>query len=426
MPQKMIALIDANNFYVSCERVFNPSLRKKPVLILSNNDGIVISRSNEVKNLGITMGMPFFKAQHIIQKNNVEVFSSNYELYGDMSHRMIDTLSDMTEGVEIYSIDELFSVVPSFSAAERILWGNDIQNTVFKNTGIPVSVGIAPTKTLAKIACEIGKKNSDTHGVFDISHVSDIDGILKSIPVSDVWGVGQRSVDKLRLYGIFTALDLKNADSHVLRERYGVILQRTAMELSGVSCIALEEVSHHKKSIVCSRSFSKNIQKFSFLREKVSIFAARAAEKLRAEGSTASLVSVFLQTNRYSGGQQYAPFLSEPLVPSSSSSSDIILVALQILKKIYLSHCTYKKAGIMLSGFCPNTQWQPPLFGVTEKEKKKKDVFMKTVDSINNIFGKGSASFFAEGTGSKQETIRKYCSPLYTTHWQDIPIVKAQ
>ncbi|MEA3357076.1 MAG: Y-family DNA polymerase, partial [Patescibacteria group bacterium] len=299
MNHSIFALVDCNNFYVSCERVFNPKLRNVPVAVLTNNDGLIIARSPEVKSLGINMGIPLFKIQDLIQKHNIQVFSSNYELYGDMSHRVMQTLSQFTSKIEIYSIDEAFLDLVDVHVKDYESYGQNIRKIVMQWTGIPVSVGIAKTKTLAKAANEFAKKNTQTNGVLDLSHSrnSKVNEILMKIPVSDIWGIGRQYSKLLQRHNIKSALDLKRADQKWIRKKMTVTGLRTVLELNGQACLNLDEIQADKKRIASTRSFGNYVESIEEMSEAVSSYVSNACEKLRSQYSLASCITVFLRSN---------------------------------------------------------------------------------------------------------------------------------
>ncbi|MFZ0258153.1 MAG: Y-family DNA polymerase, partial [Gammaproteobacteria bacterium] len=302
----MFALIDGNNFYVSCERVFQPKLESQPVAVLSNNDGCLIARSNEVKALGIPMGAPAFKYKDILRKHHVRLFSPNFELYGDMSDRVMNTLRPFTEQMEIYSIDEAFALLPAMTEEDYESYGQAIRDTVLKQTGIPVSVGIAPTKTLAKIALELVKKTPAKTGVLDIGRLPDLDTQLAGLAVREVWGIGHAFTERLARLGIRTVRDLKSADPRRIRQILHINGLRTVLELNGYACLPLKDTRDPCQSALCSRSFAQAVTSCQELSEAVAAFAARVGEKLRREQRAATLLQVFVETNRFRETDWYA------------------------------------------------------------------------------------------------------------------------
>jgi DNA polymerase V len=302
----IFALVDCNNFYASCERVFNPGLKGQPLVVLSNNDGCVVARSNEAKALGIGMGVPEFQIRPVLRAHQVQVFSSNYTLYGDMSQRVMETLEPFSPDLEIYSIDEAFLSLSGFASRNLTEYGRTIRNTVKRWTGIPVSVGIAETKTLAKIANRVAKRTPDIGGVFDLLACPDRDALLGRIAVEDVWGIGPNHARRLKQHGITTALQLRGADDQWIRKHLGIVGLRLVMELRGVSCLDLEQCPSPKQSLTCSRAFGTLISTLAEMEEAVSVYTSRVAEKLRRERLAATVLTVCLSTNEYKEGPQYS------------------------------------------------------------------------------------------------------------------------
>jgi len=416
----MLALIDCNNFFASCEQVFDLSLKDKPLVVLSNNDGCVIARSKEAKELGISMGGPAFEIQSLIDSGQVLVRSANFALYADMSHRVMQTLSIFSETIEFYSIDEAFLHLNDVSASELMELGQKIRNTVKKWTGIPVSVGIASTKTLAKIAAANAKK--DLSGVQAFLGKQEIDPVLQRTEVQDIWGIGRRFAKRLKRAQIFSALQLKNCEDIILRKILGVTGLRVALGLRGVFCFPLEENPTPKKSIVCSRSFGKPITELCHLEEAVSTFAAHAVEKLREENLKASFISVFISTGSFSK-HFYANSQSAVLPYASSYSPDFLHFAKHCLQKIYQPNLFYKKAGVLLADFSKKEIFQHDLFQKTD-DLKKKERLMKALDQINTYYDKSAIFFAAEGIQKNWKSKRAKISSRYTTNWQELLKVK--
>lgn len=416
-----IALVDVNNFYVSCERVFMPKLENKPVLVLSNNDGCVIARSNESKSLGIKMGAPVFQIRDIIKKNNIEVFSSNFELYGDMSNRVMTILKEFASNVEVYSVDEAFLDFTGFELLNPTLHGETIFNSILKCLGLPVSVGIGPTKTLAKIANHVSKK-WHIGPVFDITDKRIQDKILPNIDIEDVWGVGDRWAKKLREKGICTANDLKNCDGLSIKKGFNSILASTTLELQGVPCFDLECFSKPRQRIMVSRSFSKKITTLAELKQAISIFTSKAAQKLREDGSLAKSITVFIRTNRFSKlDKNYENAHHFKLETPSDYTADLIHNAVKFLDEIYEEGYLYHKVGVILTDLTPKKSQQLDFFSL--EKNRKSDKLMDALDNINNVLGKGTLRYGAEGFNN-QWFKRSRCSPAYTTRWNDLPIVK--
>lgn len=413
-----IALVDVNNFYVSCERVFMPGLEKKPVIVLSNNDGCVIARSNESKALGIKMGVPFYQIKPLAEQNKVQVLSSNYALYGDMSNRVMQVLQQLTPVVEIYSIDEAFLDFNGFEDA--ISQGKNIYNVILQYLGLPVSVGIGPTKTLAKIANHVAKKwNAGV--VFDISDPKVQNEILPKIPIEDVWGIGRKWSEKLRACGIVTAQDLKNADTVFIKKKFNIILASTQNELQAKPCSSIKDSQDPRKSIMVSRSFTQKITELNELKQIVSIFSSRAAEKLRKDKSLAQAVMVYIRTNYYNQDKKYQNSCVIPLETPSDYTADIIKGALMGLEAIYKKGYLYHKIGVSLLDLRPRESAQLDFFSVEKNEKT--DKLMTAIDKINASMGNGTLRYAAEGF-NKHWLKRNPCTPAYTTRWNELLVVK--
>jgi DNA polymerase V len=422
MPQR-IALVDCNNFYVSCERVFEPKLRDTPVAVLSNNDGCFIARSNEVKALRIPMGAPAFQYKALIRKHGIRLFSPNFELYGDLSDRVFATLRPFTEGLEVYSIDEAFARLPEMSPKDSEAYGRDIRETILKATGIPVSVGIAPTKTLAKAALALLKQTPERSGVLDIDASPDLDARLDGLPVKEIWGVGHAFAARLERLGIRTAGELKRADQGQIRKVLHVVGLRTVLELNGYSCLTLEEAHDPCQSVLCSRSFSRKVKTIAELSEAVAAVTARAAEKLRKERRVAGVIRVFVETNRFRETDCYENMKSAALPRETNATPDLIAAALSALKGIYLPDRNYKRAGVLMCELRDEKFLQPDLFGSAEDMKREMKL-MTVLDSINKRFGRGTARFLAEGIQQSWKMKRPMKSPAYTTRISEIPVAK--
>jgi DNA polymerase V len=420
--KEIFALVDCNNFYVSCERVFNPKLEGKPVVVLSNNDGCVVARSNEAKALGIKMGIPAFKCKDLFKKYKVYVYSSNYALYGDMSQRVMDTLTQFTPHIEIYSIDEAFLQLMGLTSVNLVDYARYTKSTVKKWTGIPVSIGIGRTKTLAKVANELAKKNPQYEGVLDITNHPQLDKLLDSVDVADVWGVGRKYTQLLKQHSIYTAFQLKNASDQWIKEHMTIAGLRSVKELRGISCISLEEIPLPKKGIISSRSFGKPVETLKELKEAVAAYVSRAAEKLRAQGSAASFIQVFLTTSLFKG-PQYSNSSSTQLPIPTAYTPELIYYAHQNLKKIFKSGYRYKKAGVMFSGILPEDKIQPNLFRPSYSSDRRK-ILMRTVDRINTKWGRNTIQFAAAGIKRAWKMRQFRRSPRYTTQWNEIPKVK--
>lgn len=423
--QQPYALVDCNNFYASCERVFNPSLRTRPIIVLSNNDGCIVARSNEAKALGIPMGAPFFKCRALIKKHAVAVFSSNYALYGDMSERIMSVLGQFSPNVEVYSIDEAFLLLNGLSRDFKA-YGHMMRNTLKRWTGIPVSVGIAPSKTLAKIANEYAKKNPATGGVCSLFQADEdhIDHILRAFPVSDVWGIGRKRATFLTHKAIHTAYDLKQTSEFWIKKNLSVKEMRTVLELRGKACIPLEETPPHRKGILCSRSFGRRVTCKHELREAAAAYAARAAEKLRAEKSLASILCVFLTTGQYGRHGHYSNALTKRLMAPSDYTPELIAAAHSAVEKLFRPGFEYQKLGIFLSGIIPQSSQTASLFEQSQTVNRK-SALMATIDGINHRFGKKTLCFGSAGTARPWKMKQSYMSAAVTTRWDQLPIVQA-
>ena len=376
---KKIALIDCNSFYVSCERLFNPKIRRLPVVVLSNNDGCIISRSNEAKALGIKMGEPYFKARNIIIKNNVQVFSSNYSLYGDISRRVMRTLKRFNSKIEVYSIDEAFLDLSNFSDKEVKDVGKEIRNTVLQWTGIPTSIGIAETKTLSKVANHIAKKQKS--GVVSLVNIKDLDPILEKVEVRDIWGVGKQLSKFYIKNGIYNAKQLKNASNTWIKKTKNVLSSRTAMELRGVPCIEIETKQTKRKSCCVSRSFGKKVEKLRELKESVTSYCLNAAEKIRSESLVCKSITVFIRTSPFQNkGIFYSNSKTIDFPIATNNSIEIVKNALEGLDLIYKDGFKYQKAGIILSGLSDSEKGNS-LFKSTKDERIKN--LMQSIDNTN-------------------------------------------
>ena len=440
----MIALLDCNNFYVSCERLFNPRLLNRPVVVLSNNDGCVISRSNEAKKMGIKMGEPIFKIKHIIKKGEVIVLSSNYSIYGDISNRIMNILRENLLDVEVYSIDEAFFSLSGVNNRQKKCI--DLADKILKWTGIPVSIGIAKTKTLAKIINRVVKKKKiysqltfNSENVLEVREGSNLEYILHNTDVQDVWGVGRRLSVFLNQNNIKSAYQLKKCNENFIREKKGVILQRTVLELRGIKCNYIETSLPIKKSICVSRSFGKKLYYYRDIRSALIVFVQKATSKVRKYGLFCRGVTVFLKTSKYEK-QAYSNSKTYTLIEPTVDVRLIWKIADNLLKKIFKNSFLYNKVGIILSDFYDKENIQKSLINyksVSETKKIKETKLMKTIDDINDRFGYGkirlssdsNQNFFSNSIIRKNKNPSwqmkaKYCSPCYTTQWCDIPKVK--
>ena len=421
---KKIALIDCNNFYVSCERVFNPKLEGKPVVVLSNNDGCVVARSQETKDLGIAMGVPIFKIRELIEQHQIEVYSSNYVLYGDMSGRVMATLATFSPEVEIYSIDEAFVDLSWLSGDELIQYASLIRTTVFQWTGIPVSVGIAPTKTLAKVANRIAKKNPQHQGVFLCPESeAEQDKILSGISVKDIWGIGRQYSKWLINEGVTNALQLKQTPEWKIQPKMGIVGVRLLRELQGVSCLELELQPKPKKATCVSRSFRRPVSTLAELKEAVLTHTTLAAEKLRKQKQCAAAITIFILTSRFKDNY-YSNSITLPLPVASNLTPELIDLAIKGLELIFCEGYEFKKAGVIMQGLQPENIRQGNLF-LQDYDSTKLEKLMKTIDQINKRYGRNTLCWAGSGVNKPWSMKRENLSPLYTTCWSEIPIVKA-
>lgn len=414
-PVKHIALVDCNNFYVSCERAFQPAWNDKPVGILSNNDGCIVSRSNELKQAGIPMGSPYFKYKQKLQDMGAIIVSSNYALYGDMSNRVMHILSKFTPKIEVYSIDEAWLDLTGFKDTE--IYAEHIASYTHKTTAIPVSVGVAPTKTLAKIMCHYIKKSpaSDNSLVYPTQKQQQ-DTLLGGIKVEDIWGIGKRWGQALRSIGIYTAQDLRDAPSVMLRKKFNVIMLKTQSELQGVSCFEEDDCSV-KKQIISSRSFGKRVTQKEDLREAIAMHIATATKKLREQGSVCGAVIVKIRTSPFSESF----YVRSAVYEFDALTSDTLLIiqyAFGVLDSIYKPNKLYAKAGIVLCDIRPRDCYQGSLFGANDTKQRQN--LMKTIDSINNRFGRDTLIYGSEGLYKSWRMKNKLKTPAYTTNWHDI------
>lgn len=424
-PPRSIALIDVNNFYVSCERVFNPKLKNKPVVVLSNNDGCAVARSNEVKALGIGMGAPWFKFKDLAKQHGIVAYSSNYALYADMSNRVMSILRQFSPDQEIYSIDESFLDLTGFQHRNLVQYGHQMRERVLQWTGLPVSVGIASTKTLAKLANHCAKKRAEFNGVCDFNRMSlqTLNTLLGQIAVGEIWGVGRKLAHKLEALGFKTVLDLKQANPETLRQKFSVVMEKTIRELNGIVCIELEEVTPAKQQIVSSRSFGRPVEDLGSLSESVSLYMTRAAEKLRKQSSYAGALHVYIRTSPFKLDQ---PFYSNGYTVALPSPTDdtrqLVGVALWALKRLYRSGYQYAKAGVMLSELVPAQGCQTDLFARPISNPKTANL-MLAMDSINKKMGRESIKLASEGFKRPWKMKQENKSQNYTTDWDEVLLV---
>ncbi|CAH6258276.1 TPA: Y-family DNA polymerase [Klebsiella pneumoniae] len=421
----MFALVDVNSFYASCETIFRPDLQGRPVVVLSNNDGCIIARSAEAKKLGIKMGDPYFKCKDYFRQQGVVCFSSNYELYADMSNRVMTTLEEMCPRVEIYSIDEAFCDLTGVRNC-RVLeeFGRELKDTVYRNTRLPVGVGIAQTKTLAKLANHAAKTWKATGGVVDLSNVERQRKLMALLPVDEVWGVGRRISKKLEAMGIKTVLQLADTDIRFIRKHFNVVLERTVRELRGEPCLGLEEFAPVKQEIVCSRSFGQRISTYEEMRQAICLYASRAAEKLRGEHQYCRFISAFVKTSPFALNEPYyGNSTSVKLLTPTQDSRDIITAATKCLDAIWRDGHRYQKAGVMLGDFYSQGVAQLNLFD-DNAPRQNSEKLMEVLDHLNAKDGRGTLYFAGQGIQSAWQMKREMLSPRYTTRFSDLPVVR--
>lgn len=416
-----IVLVDCNNFYVSCERVFDPGLEGRPVVVLSNNDGCAVARSNEVKALGVKMGTPWFQMRDLAREHGIVALSSNYALYADMSNRVMAILGQYAPDQEIYSIDECFLGLDGFSHLDPVEYGRQIRRQVKQWVGIPVCVGIAETKTLAKLANHCAKKGlAGRDGVCDFNRMAPVElsSLCATIPANEVWGIGPRLAQQLAARGIGTVEDLRTADAKTLRREFSVVVERTVTELNGIPCLSLEEVAPNKQQIQSSRSFGSYVYDLPQLREAVASYIASAAERLRAQGSLAGMLQVYIRTNPHKDAPQYQRGLTIPLPEATDDTLRLTRAALWGLRRIYRPGFAYQKAGVALLDLTDAANRQMNLFSPAQDNPR----LMQALDRINAIWGRGTLRSAAEGIGNGWKMKRERKSPCYTTNWAQLPV----
>ena len=416
----MFALVDCNNFYVSCERVFNPTLQGKPVIVLSNNDGCIIARSEEAKKLGLKMAEPVFKKIKFLKENGVHIFSSNYTLYGDMSSRVTETLSYFTPEIEIYSIDEAFLNLNGFTGDPESL-SKRILETVTKNTGIPISIGIGPTKTLAKIANKAAKQ---TNGIFILKNKRQADALIRNTPIEKVWGIGRQYSKLLLQNQVKTAYDFTLLDDNWLRTKMKVIGLRIKKELLGESCVRLELIMPPKKAIATTRAFGKKTSELIYITEAVATYAVRCAEKLRKQNSVANLLTVFIHTDPFNPNEpQINKSKTITLPVATNDNAELVNYAIICLNAIFSRDYKYKKAGVIVDGLQDEAQVQGNIFDKTDRKKQRE--LLQTIDKLNREFGRDKVKLAVQGDGIKWKLRQEKLSKRYTTNWNEIIEVKA-
>ena len=423
MSQQIYALVDCNNFYASCEKLFRPVIASRPVVVLSNNDGCVVARSAEAKALGIKMGVPAFMIKAEIKRHQIEVCSSNYSLYADMSSRVMQVLEQMAPEVEVYSIDEAFLGLGTLAANFDLqTYALEVRNKVEQWTGIRTCVGIGPSKTLAKLANYAAKKYTATGGVVDLRDSRRRERLMRITPVEEVWGVGRQLTKSLNTDGIKTVWDLHQADLEAVRSKYSVVLQRTISELRGISCLALEDAAPPKKQIICSRSFGLRITDIAQLREAVRMYAGRATEKLRGEGQSTGHLSVFIRTSGFNSSEpSYSNSSVTRLNPPTSDTRIISRHATRLLDSIWREGYRYAKAGVILQDFTADCIKQGDLFAESSTYDNSAAV-MNLMDAINAKVGK--VWLAGQGVDHAWKMSRERLSPRYTTAWEELPVAR--
>src|SRR5215510_7256547 len=418
----LFALIDCNNFYVSCERLFQPTLLGKPVVVLSNNDGCVIARSDEAKALGIPMGLPAFKLADLAKEHSIEVYSSNYTLYGDLSARVMTALTQWTPEVEVYSIDEAFLKFVALPPDVLTAYGQTIRATIYKWTGIPVSIGIAPTKTLAKLANRLAKRSVEAQGVVTLNSPFEIETTLAQTPIEDIWGIGPGYTRRLHAHEIRTALQLRQVNDRWVRQALGIVGLRLVWELRGISCLPLALCPPPKQSLMVSRSFGRPITTLSEMREAVATYTTRAAEKLRRHQVAAGVLTLFLMTNRFTEEPQYSNSVTIPLPVATQDTAELIGYALRGVEQIFRDGYRYQKAGVILTALVPAHQIQAHLFDQHDRERSQK--LMTAIDTINKEWGSGTIRYAAMGLRPAWIMRCARRSRRFTTRWNELVEVR--
>ena len=417
-----IALVDCNSFYVSCERLFIPSIIQKPVIVLSSNDGCVISRSTEAKALNIKMGEPYFKVEKIVKKNDVKVFSSNYSLYGDISRRVMKTLKQFSPRIEIYSIDEAFLDLSSIKNEDLLEYGNKIKKTVLKWTGIPTSIGIATTKTLSKAANYVAKKEKS--GIINLINSKQIDEVLSKININNVWGVGRQLTKFYIKNGIKTAYQLKNTHNGWIKKNTNVFGSRTAMELKGIPCTSLEIYQEKRKNCCISRSFGRKVTKLEELSASITTHCLNAAEKIRADNQTTKRITIFIRTSPFQKDKNYYANSKDIDLPIRTNDSiELVKQALVALRYIYKKGYKYQKSGIILSKLSDVNIYKKNLFSLINSEEKRKKL-MKAIDYTNIKYGRHALSIAQTGLRKKWNIKKQYSSKIDTACFSFLPTVK--
>jgi DNA polymerase V len=422
--ERAMALVDVNNFYVSCERVFNPKLRNRPVVVLSNNDGCIISRSAEAKTLGIPMGAPWFKVRKFAEQEGVIAYSSNYALYADMSNRVMSILRQFSPAQEVYSIDESFLDFSAFATRDLTSYAAKLRKTVLQSTGLPVCVGIASSKTLAKLANHLAKQTPALEGVCNFNRMSmiEVDEALRGIAVSNVWGIGRNLTRHMHEADIHTAYDLKVSDAATMRQKFSVVMEKTVRELNGTACLELEQIRGPQRQILSTRSFGHTVRDLQSLEEAVTLYTARAGEKLRHRQLYAGSIYVYIRTSPFRDPRhQYDNSLRLPLHTHTNNTLHLVQAALIALRKIYRPGYDYIKAGVSLGELVTAQTQQQDLFQ-TGTGQEKSERLMHALDSVNKKMGRATLKLASEGLQAHQAWRMKQAlkSPAYTTCWNDL------
>jgi DNA polymerase V len=422
--RRSIALVDCNNFYVSCERLFQPGLEGKPVVVLSNNDGCVVSRSQEVKDLGINMAVPWFQVKDIAKRHGIIALSSNYPLYADISNRVMRLLSQWSPNQEVYSIDESFLDLTGISNLAR--YAQTIRSTIRESVGIPVCIGIAPSKTLAKLANHVAKKQKCYDSVCDFNAMTaqELDTLLAQIEIGKVWGVGKHSTSRLQQMGINSVLDLKRNPAKRVRAEFGVVMERIVAELNGMSCLELDNVTPPRQQIICSRSFGMPVSLLADLEQAVIAYTTRAAEKLRDQHSLAAGIQVYIRTNPHKEKDpQYQPAILLPLPEPANDTRLLCRAALSGLRQIYRNGYAYQKAGVMLTGIIAASARPRTLFDDAAAQQRSATL-MTTIDHINRRMGSGTMQLLGEGIKKSWSMRHENRSQRYTTEWNELAVAR--
>ena len=413
-------LADCNNFFVSCERIFRPALEGRPAVVLSSNDGCIVARSDEAKALGVKMAQPAFQAKDLIERNSIAVISGNLQFYTDMSNRVMQAFGELVPAVEKYSIDECFLDLTGIPQ-ELTAFCQDLKRTVWQWTGLPISIGIAETKTLAKIANRLAKTSAKTNGVLDLTGERWRDRALASTEVGNIWGIGRQYAQKLNRNGVMTALDLTSRPDGWIRKEMGVGGLKTVRELRGEDCIGFDDMPQPKQTTMVSRSFGTEVRDYDELANAITMFATDAARSIRRANLVSTSVSVFIETNRFGRSPHHAPSRSEALSPATNNTRHVVRAALTALKHIYREGVAYKRAGVMLLDLVEVGQAQVSLF---DAHDPRDDKLIEAFDAINDRLGPGAIQFGPAVQAAAWRSSSAFRSPSYTTRWEDIPKVK--